>query len=137
MRKNSFILIVMAILLAPNALIFAQETPAEAKPMELPASPLDPVIEWITGGELQKEAQKLMTETQNKVEEGVGQAIGTAQEAAKDKIAQEAQNQVSETKSGIAGYVQTIVEEIKNIVAGLAENIKTFFSDLFIKSPRT
>jgi exonuclease VII small subunit len=137
MRKNSFILIVMALLFVPNALIFAQETPAEAKPMELPASPLDPVIEWITGGELQKEAQGLMNKAQKQVEETTSQALGTAQNAAKDKIAQEAQNQVSQTKSGIAGYVQTIVEEIKNIVAGLAENIKTFFSDLFIKSPRT
>ena len=145
MRKNSFILIVIAIstlgglaLFVPNALIFAQETPAEAKPIEMPTSPLEPLInEWLTGGKLQKEAQGLMNNAQKQVEQTASQALGTAQEAAKDKIAQEAQNQVSATKSGIAGYVQMAVEEVKKITTGIFENIRLFFSDLFIRSPRT
>ena len=146
MRKTTLIPLLLTLLFAPKGLILAQEALPSAEPtqtasstgFELPTSPLDPFIkEWITDGKLQGEAQKFMNNIQSKATEGLKDTTGQVQDAAKDEISRQVDKQINDAKQGVQGYVQVLVGEIKKVAGSLMENIKTFFRNIFDRTPTT
>src|SRR3989339_957192 len=144
MRKLALVLTFSALgglaVFAPKGSILAQEVLPLAEPsqsasstkIELPMSPLDPLInEWLKEGKLQKEAQKLMNNIQNKAEEGLEGATDQVKKATQDEISRQIDKEINDTKQGIQRYVQGAVGEIKKVAANLIENIKIFFKNLF------
>jgi len=148
MRKIALILASSALgglaVFAPKGHILAQEALPLSEPSQtasstkivLPTSPLDPLIdEWVSSGKLQKEAQKLMNNIQNKATEGFKDTSGQVQEAAKDEIGRQIDREINDAKQSAQGYVQTLVGEIKKAASDLMENIKTFFRNIFNRTP--
>ncbi len=144
MRKITLIPLLLTLLFAPKGFILAQEALPSAEPsqipvnpqIELPTSPLDPLInEWITGGRLKNEAQKLMNNIQNQAAEGFKDTSSQVQDAAKDEINKQIDKELNDAKQGVQGYVQVLVGEIKKVVGDLIENIKTFFRNILNRTP--
>jgi len=142
MPKITHVALLLTLLFAPKGHIFAQEALPSSEPsqpqIQLPTSPLDPLIdEWVTNGKLQREAQKLMNNIQNKAQESFKDTSGQVQDAAKDEISRQVDKEINNTKEGVQGYVQAWVGEIKKVINNLTESIKTFFRNIFNKTPTT
>lgn len=144
MRKITLILLLLTLLFAPKGFILAQEALPSSEPsqtassteFELPASPLDPFInEWIKGGKLQSEAQRLMNNIQNQAAEGFKDTSSQVQDAAKDEISRQVDKELNDAKQGVQGYVQILIGEVKKVAGNLVENIKTFFRNIFHRTP--
>ncbi len=136
MRKIAFVALILPLLFAPFGQILAQETGSSTEavniPFELPKTPLDDFIkEWFGKGKLKDAAQQGMIKAQTELEKAVGQALGTAQTAAKDEISKQANQAVQGTKEKIQGYVGGVVTMVKTAINDLIARIKLFFSDLF------
>ena len=78
-----------------------------------------------------------MNNIQNKAAEGFKDTSGQAQDAAKDEINKQIDKELNDAKQGVQGYVQGWVAEIQKVVGDLIENIKTFFRNIFNKTPTT
>jgi DNA-binding ferritin-like protein len=101
----------------------------------IPRGPIDDFIDkWITGGKLKNEVQKGIDEAQKRLEEGASQAVDTAKDAAKAEIQEQAQVQVQEAKTGIAGLVENIKILVQTKVEQIKNNIINFFSNFRFKS---
>src|SRR3989344_6575780 len=138
MPKIAIIALILPLLLASFSPILAQEqlsiTEAVNSTFELPTSPLDGLInEWFGGGKLKDTVQQGMNNAQTGLEQAAGQALGTAQEAAKDEITKQANQAVQGAKETAQTYVGRVVAIIKENISGAINKIKSFFIDLFKK----
>ena len=142
MRKIALLLVVLPLIIAPFSPVLAQETGSSTDvvnpAVQLPTSPLDGLInEWFGGGKLKDTVQGGMNQAQTGLEQAAGQALGSAQEAAKDEITKQANQAVQGAKEQAQGYVGKVVAIIKENISGAIEKIKSFFIDLFKKPAAT
>jgi len=142
MPKIAFVALILPLLLASFSPILAQEqlsiTEAVNSTFELPTSPLDGLInDWLGGDKLKDTVQQGMNNAQTGLEQAAGQALGTAQEAAKDEITKQANQAVQGAKETAQTYVGRVVAIIKENISGAINKIKSFFIDLFKKPAAT
>ncbi|MDD2753660.1 MAG: hypothetical protein PHT44_03570 [Candidatus Portnoybacteria bacterium] len=130
--------------LAAFSSVLAQETGSSTDAVnpsfDLPTSPLDGLLnEWLGGKDInvKETIQQGMNQAQTGLQQAAGQALGSAQDAAKAEIAKQANQAVQGAKQQTQGYVGKVVAIIKENISGAIEKIKIFFVDLFKKPAAT
>lgn len=145
MYKITLILAIMAMLLAPKALILAQEASSSTGQAELPdltkmmpGSPLDDLMnKWLGGGTIKDAVQSGMNKAQQELEALPGKALDKTREAAKTELQSQAQKAALGVQKKTEGYVGGVVAIIKQKISDIVGNIKLFFKDLFRKKTPT
>jgi cytochrome c556 len=167
MNKIALILALMALVLAPKALIMgsegvvgasshnarenplyanilAQEGASTSSQLELPdltkiipETPFDSLFDKLLGGTIKEKAQEGMVGAQNQLKQGVEAISESAQQAAKDAIREEADKTKAELKEGIAGAWERVKADIKYKMDEIISKIKLFFKELFSKRAPT
>lgn len=137
MSKITLLALVLALIFAPKALIFAQETGVNTAPAFIPEMPFDDLINKLLGGSFKDWVQRGMNQAQTGLENAAGQAADTAQDALQAELQRQAGSAVQTAKKTATEYVGGVVAIIKNFISEIISKIKIFFSDLFKKSTPT
>lgn len=135
MPKITLLILILPLLFAPIALVLAQEAglgTSTTNTYELPQSPANGLIkEWLIKGRLRAEVRTWMVDTQTRLEQAAGQALGSAQTAAKDEITKQAEQASQGLMEKAAAYADRGVAIIKGNIYLLISKIILFFNNLF------
>jgi len=110
MPKIALSILILPLVFPPLALVLAQETSSSTGTVnpafELPTGPLDGLInEWVGGGKLKNAVQQGMNQAQSGLQEAAGQALGSAQDTAKNEINKQVSLAVQGLKQKAEAYI--------------------------------
>ncbi|MEK7161020.1 MAG: hypothetical protein AAB724_03250 [Patescibacteria group bacterium] len=134
MPKIAFLTLILPLLFAPKAPIFAQETPIAnttfIDQIELPNTPLSPFFDkWIRGDLLKQKAQEIMKKAQQELSRLTQKAIQKVQDASKAEIKRQADQRVQDLQNTGTQWIGRTKAIIKEITDNIANKIKIFFSN--------